>query len=273
MNALKLLSILRRIPKTQLVTEDTTNCAYEDWKELSEDAEYDGRSVSLNKPFRSNDGKHKFYVYVKNDKGNVIKLGFGDPNLSIKRDDPDRRKNYRARHGCDNPGPKWKAEYWSCKMWSAKPVSDIAEAFFASYEGHGYMGITEVWINPTTDEIREASRNKRWNMASFDNAPAPTAFSCRAWLTDKHLFVWDKDSDEHMDVEKFVMKAAREKNVPVNFTNAIALDLYYFPEVRELGLRISPWSNPHKLLDTHAVKLAEKNPAVKALRLKPIPMT
>ena len=45
--------------------------------------------------------------------------------MSIKRDDPERRSNYRARHNCDNPGPKWKANYWSCKMWSAKPVSQI----------------------------------------------------------------------------------------------------------------------------------------------------
>lgn len=103
----------------------TSNCAYEDWDELSEDAEYQGHSVTLNKPFRSNDGKHKFYVYVKNDKNNVIKLGFGDPNLSIKRDDPDRRKNYRARHGCDDPGPKWKANWWSCKFWSRQNVSDL----------------------------------------------------------------------------------------------------------------------------------------------------
>jgi hypothetical protein len=50
---------------------------------------------------------------------------FGDPNMSIKRDNPERRKAYRSRHGCDNPGPKYKANYWSCKMWSAKPVSKI----------------------------------------------------------------------------------------------------------------------------------------------------
>lgn len=151
--------------------------------------------------------------------------------------------------------------------------SFIAEAFFTSYEGHGYMGITEVWINPTTDEIRDASRNKRWNMASFGHVPAPTAFSCRAWMTDKHLFVWDKDSDEHMDVEKFVMQTAREKKLSLNFNNALALDMYYFPEARVLGLRVSPWSNPHKLSDEHAVKLAEKHPAIKSLRLKLIPMT
>ena len=80
--------------------------------------EEEGRK--LNKPFRTPGGPKKFAVYVKNDKGNVVKLGFGDPNLEIKRDDPDRRKAYRARHGCDNPGPKWKANYWSCNWsWSA----------------------------------------------------------------------------------------------------------------------------------------------------------
>jgi hypothetical protein len=81
----------------------------------------------LNKPFRLPSGsKKKFGVYVKNDKGNIVKVTFGDPNMSIKRDNPERRKAYRSRHGCDNPGPKWKANYWSCKMWSAKPVSKIA---------------------------------------------------------------------------------------------------------------------------------------------------
>ena len=101
----------------------TSNCAYEDWDELSEDAEYDGKKVTLNKPFRSNDGKHKFYVYVKNDKGNVIRLGFGDPNMEIKRDDPDRRAAFLSRHNCDDPGPKWKAKYWSCKWgWGKKEL-------------------------------------------------------------------------------------------------------------------------------------------------------
>jgi hypothetical protein len=80
----------------------------------------------LNKPFRLPSGsKKKFGVYVKNDKGNIVKVTFGDPNMSIKRDNPERRKAYRARHGCENPGPKYKANYWSCKMWSAKPVSKI----------------------------------------------------------------------------------------------------------------------------------------------------
>ena len=80
----------------------------------------------LNKPFRLPSGsKKKFGVYVKNDKGNIVKVTFGDPNMSIKRDNSERQKSYRARHGCDSPGPRWKANYWSCKMWSATPVSEI----------------------------------------------------------------------------------------------------------------------------------------------------
>lgn len=76
---------------------------------------------TLNKPFRLPSGsKKKFGVYVKNDKGNVVKVTFGDPNMEIKRDDPERRKSFRARHQCDtNPGPKYKARYWSCRQWEA----------------------------------------------------------------------------------------------------------------------------------------------------------
>ena len=72
---------------------------------------------TLNKPFLTPDGPKKRAVYVKNEKGNVVKVSFGDPNMEIKRDDPDRRKSFRARHNCDNPGPKHKARYWSCWQW------------------------------------------------------------------------------------------------------------------------------------------------------------
>jgi len=83
------------------------------------------KGKKLGKPFRTPGGPKKFSVYVKNDKGNVVKVNFGDPNMEIKRDDPKRRKNFRARHNCDNPGPRTKAKYWSCKMWSKKNVSDL----------------------------------------------------------------------------------------------------------------------------------------------------
>ena len=86
-------------------------------KNKSDAAEYQGRKVTLNKPFRTPDGPKKSSVYVKNEKGNVVKVNFGDPNMEIKRDNPKRRKSFRARHNCSNPGPKWKARYWSCKAW------------------------------------------------------------------------------------------------------------------------------------------------------------
>ena len=83
------------------------------------------KGKTLNKPFRTPGGPKKFSVYVKNDKGNIIKVNFGDPGLRIKRDNPNRRKNFRARHNCDNPGPKTKARYWSCRNWEAgRSVSD-----------------------------------------------------------------------------------------------------------------------------------------------------
>ena len=95
------------------------------WGELTEKAEYDGRPVELNNPTKGDIKKYK--VYVRNDKGNVVKVEFGDPNMEIKRDDPGRRANFRARHQCDtNPGPKYKARYWSCKFWEkGKSVTDL----------------------------------------------------------------------------------------------------------------------------------------------------
>jgi len=86
-------------------------------------AKYKGKEVTLGKPTKGDRKKYK--VYVKNDKGNIVKVEFGDPNMSIKRDDPKRRKSFRARHNCKDPGPRWKARYWSCRMWSSKPVSKI----------------------------------------------------------------------------------------------------------------------------------------------------
>jgi hypothetical protein len=103
------------------------SCMKED-DELQEEAEHEGKKVTLNKPFRTPDGPKKFAVYVKNDKGNVVKVTFGDPNMEIKRDSDDRKANFRARHNCDDPGPKDKARYWSCKMWSNTPVSKLAES-------------------------------------------------------------------------------------------------------------------------------------------------
>ena len=84
--------------------------------EQLDEAEYQGRKVSLGKPMQGD--VKKFKVYVKDPKtGNVKKVNFGDPNMRIKKSNPARRKSFRARHNCDNPGPRTKARYWSCRKW------------------------------------------------------------------------------------------------------------------------------------------------------------
>lgn len=88
----------------------------EAWKK-AQGAEYQGRKVTLNKPFRTPGGPKKFAVYTKNQSGNVVIVRFGDPNMKIKKNIPSRRKSFRARHNCSNPGPKYKARYWACKSW------------------------------------------------------------------------------------------------------------------------------------------------------------
>ena len=80
-----------------------------------DEAKYQGREVPLGKPMKGDVKKSK--VYVKNEKGNVVKVNFGDPNMTIKKNIPARRKSFRARHNCDNPGPRTKARYWSCRAW------------------------------------------------------------------------------------------------------------------------------------------------------------
>jgi len=79
------------------------------------EAEYQGRNVQLGKPM-AGDVK-KFKVYVKNPQGNVVKVNFGQKGVKIKKNNPDRRRSFRARHNCDNPGPRHKARYWSCRKW------------------------------------------------------------------------------------------------------------------------------------------------------------
>jgi len=78
--------------------------------------EYQGRKVKLNKPFRTPGETRKFAVYTKNDKGKVVKVRFGQPGQRIKNDDKKASKSFRARHRCQDPGPKWKPRYWSCNV-------------------------------------------------------------------------------------------------------------------------------------------------------------
>lgn len=80
-----------------------------------EEAKYQGREVPLGKPMAGDVKKSK--VYVRKPNGKVVKVNFGDKNMRIKKSNPSRRKSFRARHRCENPGPRWKARYWSCRAW------------------------------------------------------------------------------------------------------------------------------------------------------------
>jgi hypothetical protein len=87
-----------------------------DEDESLDEAEYQGRKVKLGKPMRGD--VKKFKVYVRDPKTkNIKKVNFGDPNMRIKKSNPARRRSFRARHNCANPGPRTKARYWSCRKW------------------------------------------------------------------------------------------------------------------------------------------------------------
>ena len=121
---LKAKGLIKRSDGTKRKSPKYEESELNEWGEVTEKAEYDGRPVDLNNPTEGDVKKYK--VYVKNEKGNVVKVEFGDPNMEIKRDDPGRRASFRARHNCDNPGPKYKARYWSCKFWEkGTSVTDL----------------------------------------------------------------------------------------------------------------------------------------------------
>jgi hypothetical protein len=84
-------------------------------EQQTDEAEYQGRKVQLGKKMPGDVKKSK--VYVKNPQGRVVKVNFGDKKMRIKKSNPARRKSFRARHNCANPGPRHKARYWSCRSW------------------------------------------------------------------------------------------------------------------------------------------------------------
>lgn len=126
----------------------------EDHDTEAEELEYtEAQKKTLNKPFRLKDGKKKYGVYVKNPKtGNIILVKFGDPNMEIKRDDPKRRKNFRARHNCDTAKDKTTPRYWSCKFWSKKPVSELVSSEAVEWDDEE---LVSEWGWDETDFIEE----------------------------------------------------------------------------------------------------------------------
>ena len=119
---MKINEVTQIVEQTEITLEDTQDCHEEfgylaysvDESDLFE-AEYQGRKVELGKP-SAGDVK-KFKVYVKNPQGNIVKVNFGEKGAKIKKNNPKRRKSFRARHNCENPGPRHKARYWSCRKW------------------------------------------------------------------------------------------------------------------------------------------------------------
>ncbi len=111
-----MLAFLKTSPTADRKFTDLEIAIMEGGGDISE-AEYQGRNVSLGKPFLTPSGSKKRSVYVKNPKGNVVKVNFGDKKMRIKKSSPNHRKSFRARHHCENPGPRWKARFWSCKAW------------------------------------------------------------------------------------------------------------------------------------------------------------
>jgi hypothetical protein len=95
--------------------------------EISE-AEYRGRKVNLNKPFRTPSGPKKFAVYTKNDKGNVVKVTFGLKGATVKNYDREKAKSFQARHRCKTPGPKWKPRWWSCNLGKFSKILGLSSS-------------------------------------------------------------------------------------------------------------------------------------------------
>jgi len=159
-------------------------------------AEKKKKKAPLNKPFRLPSGsKKKFGVYVKNDKGNIVMVKFGDPNMSIKRDNPARRKAYRSRHGCDNPGPKYKANYWSCKMWSAKPVSKITGSEEIILEADIQAKNKGLWYNIQQKKKR---MGKNYRPAPEGSKDRPTEDALKKAQASDYLneeYEWDGETE------------------------------------------------------------------------------
>jgi len=128
------------------------------------EGKYDGKP--LNKPMKGD--VKKFKVYVKNKKGNVIKVNFGDPNMEIKRDDPERKKSFRARHKCSQAKDKTTPKYWSCKMWSSTPVSKmVAENLINSKKNRIFDK------NYLVNKLHETFNQDDMKNAEPQTAPAP----------------------------------------------------------------------------------------------------
>jgi hypothetical protein len=186
------------LPETTMgFVDNNEGLEYNDMNEKIEIYEGEGKKVKLNKIMRGDVKKYK--VYVKNDKGNVVKVNFGDPNMEIKRDDPARRKNFRARHHCENPGPRWKARYWACRTWSSKSVSSMLKE------------------DVELTEENKAKSSKKWSScisqakAKFDVYPSAYANAWAAKCYKRKGGKWKKVNE---DIATNAMKSIKDDYNP-----------------------------------------------------------
>lgn len=139
-------------------------------EETVEAAEYQGKKVTLNKPFRTQGGPKKFAVYVQNPAGKVVIVRFGDPNMEIKRDDPKRRKAFRDRHNCSEKKDRTTPGYWSCRQWSTTKVQGNYDELWEQNEGEILEGIEEaVASEPCCGSCAEHAEAKMIRKDVFDN--------------------------------------------------------------------------------------------------------
>lgn len=157
------------------------NSMYDDKNsENAEAAEYQGKKVTLGKPFRTQGGKKKFAVYVKNSSGRVVVVRFGDPNMEIKRDDPKRRKAFRDRHNCDTATDRTTPRYWSCRQWRGGSKVEASENEHLLYdewmqnEGEVIEGIEEVVEAACCSSCAEHGEAKEIRPDVYDNPAEAT---------------------------------------------------------------------------------------------------
>ena len=233
---------------------------------------------TLGKPFRTPGGPKKFSVYVKNDKGNVVKVNFGDPKMRIKRQDPGSRKGFRARHNCQDPGPRWKARYWSCRFWSRPSVTKLLkESFSGEYTWDGRTFVSEAWlhrVNPALLEVRCPTGKG----GGIDNSCPRKSKGFKTWtakvlksgsgngsITDKTGKKWNiehtvKEKDgEHKHVYTIVDPETKQSagNAETSWDRNRIMSVGVYPEFRRKGLA----SGLYDHIEGHIGKL-EQNWAV-----------
>lgn len=160
----------------------------EAFPKIIKEAEYKGRKVTLNKPMKGDTKKYKVYV-TNPDTGNVKKVEFGDKGMSIKRDDPARRRSFRARHKCDQKKDKTTAGYWSCKLWGNKPVSDILKG--ESYSRNPlFQNNTSVSLYDEHQEFLYYA-NQLYGFRNLKEFSIPSWIKSKVpdWIKDKFYFI------------------------------------------------------------------------------------